>query len=224
MVSRIGGSPLIPTPLPNRPTGPTGPTIPVPTNPPVVVQPAPWRPGGTPWMKPAYDITIPDNLGRAPRTTDVTIKAGFDGRSPDQVVDLVRGNLTNALLPANQRLVDQSIRDNHKAFTMAVSNMFVAGSPPNRFVTNLLQNSTVTVQMTLSSVQPVIIQAKGPGTPGLSWYGKGPNGDWVQIPKPKYAVVAQSQVRLSPAPGLTMEYKKWSLPALAGPLSTITEL
>ena len=223
MVTRLGGLPLIPTPLPNRPGVPT-PTLPVPTNPPLV-QPAPWRPGtGVRWMKPAYDITIPDNLGRPPRTTDVTVKSGFDGKTPAEVVDLVKGNLTNALHPSNVRLVEQSIKDNHKAFTMAVSNMFVANSPPNRFVSNLLQTNAVTVQMTMSSVNPVIIQARGPGTPGLSWYGKGPNGDWVQIPKPKYPVVAQSQLRLAPAPGLTMEYKKWSTPALAGVLTTITEL
>jgi hypothetical protein len=222
MVSRLGGFPTV---LPTRPgTTPSTPSVPTPVAP-APISPAPWRPGAsTPWMKPTYDIVIPDNLGRPPRTTDVTIKKGFDGRSPDQVVDLVKSNLDNALHPSNRGLIDRMVRDNHRSFTIAVSNMFVANSPPNRFVTQLAQRNVVTVQMTMSAVNPVVIMAKGPGPERAKYYVKGPNGDYVQVPRPKYPVVAESKIRFSPEPSLTMDYPKWKTPALAGPLSTIEEL
>lgn len=221
MPTRIGGTPVFGGTLPTRPS--PNPTLPTP------VAPAPTRPGwgpggGTRWMKPAYDISIPDNLGRPPRTSDVTIKTGFDGKTPDEVVAKVKRNLKGGLHPSNRTLVERHIRENHKSFTIAVSNMFVGGSPPNRFVGLLAARNQVTVEMTMSAVNPVIIRAQGPGSSQPSYFGKGPNGDWVQIPPHKYPVVAEAQIRYRPEPSLTMDYPLWSTPALAGPLSTVEEL
>lgn len=224
MPTRIGGISVFDT-QPLRPT--TGPTLPAPPAPdpaPAPVRPG-WGPGtGSRWMKPTYDISIPDNLGRPPRTTDVTIRKGFDGKTPDEVVATVKRNLKGALHPSNRALVERHVRENHRSFTIAVSNMFVAGSPPNRFVSQLALRNQVTVQMTMSAVQPVIIRALGPGATQPSYYGKGPNGDWVQIPAHKYAVVAEAQLRYRPEPGLKLDYPLWATPALKGPLSTVEEL
>jgi hypothetical protein len=188
-----------------------------------VTQPG-WGGATSPWMKPAYHIVIPDNLGRAPRTSDVQIKKGFDGKSPDEVVSLVRSKLKGGIHPQNRTFVEKQIRENHRTFTIAVSNMFVAGSPPNRFVGQLAARNAVTVQMTMSSVNPVIITALAPGQTTPRHYARSTNGDWQQIPAHKYPVVAEAKIRLRPEPGLTMDYPRWAAPALKGVITTITEL
>jgi hypothetical protein len=225
MPTRIGGTTVFGpgTTLPTRPGGPSTPTVPTP------VAPAPVRPGWgppttSPWMKPAYDIVIPDNLGRPPRTTDVTIKRGFDNRTPDEVVSLVKRNLKGGILQSNRAFVDRTIKENHRSFTIAVSNMFIAGSPPNRFIANLAMRNSVSVQMTMSSVNPVIISALAPGASTPRYFAKGPNGDYAEIPAHKYPVVAESRIRLKPEPGLTMEYPLWAHPPLKGVITTIEEL
>lgn len=232
MPVRLPGGALLPG-LPTRPvvTAPTLPTLPTTPTVPTPVAPAPispsrpgWGPSTSPWMKPAYDISIPDHLGRPPRVTDVTIKKGFDGLSPDEVTGKVKKNLKGTLHPSNKTFVEKTIRENHRAFTMAISNMFVADSPPNRFVGLLAARNTVTVQGTMSSVNPVIIKAQAPGQAEPRYYAKGPGGDYVEIPAHKYPVVMESQIRFRPEPSLTVNYPVWRTPALAGPITTITEL
>lgn len=216
--SPVQPAPVQPAPVQPAPVQPA-PTRPVSTDP---VSPAPWRPSK--WVKPTYEIVIPDNLGRPPRVTDVIIKKGFDGRSPDQVVDLVKRNLQTPLHASNKSFVDKTIRDNHRAFTIAVSNMFVPNNEASNFASLQARRGTVTVLSTMSAINPVIVRVQ-PNTGGApQFFARGANGTYAPIPEPKYPVICEAKVRFRPEPGLAMQYPKWSASVLSGPTATITEL
>src|SRR5207253_2609086 len=50
-------------------------------------------------------IVVPPNLGRPPTSNDVTVEAGFDGKSPAEVDVIVRGRLTNTVDSSNDTFV-----------------------------------------------------------------------------------------------------------------------
>ena len=82
----------------------------------------------------AAKLSVPDGLGHAPTSADVTVEAGFDGKSPDQVLATVRGRLMNTIDASNERFVNETIRANHKSFTIALGNLFAVSSPFVTFV------------------------------------------------------------------------------------------
>lgn len=197
-----------------------GPSTPTPWRPPV----GPVRPTPTPgplFHTPAYNIQIPDGLGRPPRATDVKVIAGFDGLSPKAVVDRTIANLNGKVAPQNLAFVQRSITERHRDFTVACSNVFIANSPPRKFLEGMNPHS-IRVLGTMSSLQPVVYEVvRKPGAKP-EYYARNSSGGFEALAKPRGTPVMAADVRLYPA-GIAVSYVPWTNKALAGPLSTIVE-
>jgi len=171
-------------------------------------------------------IAVPSNLGRPPTSADVTVEAGFDGKPAAEAASLVRSRLTNTVDSSNERFVLQTIKDNHKAFTLAVGNLFAQGSPHATFVKSLGAEK-LTLLGTMSSLNPTIILAEKAGT--KSYYARGAGGRYESIPTPKYPVIMRAKIRLEtgatadPGQGVRVFYPAWSAKQLIGPTTTIIE-
>ncbi|MBX3228654.1 MAG: hypothetical protein KIT84_08380 [Labilithrix sp.] len=169
-------------------------------------------------------LSIPDGLGRPPTSNDVTVEAGFDGKSPDDVVALVRSRLTNKLYSGNERFVDETVRTNHKAFTIALGNLFAPSSPTAALV-NGLQADRITMLGTMSAVTPTIIMVEKAGA--ATYYARGEgSGAYQPIPKPRYPIIMRSRVRTlshPEGPGVRVFYPAWSAKVLEGPTGTVIE-
>lgn len=208
MSSRIpfpGTTPTAPT-LPTRPTGPTGPVAPT-----------------ILYKAPKALIELPPNLGRPPKATDLIIKKGFDGMTPDRAVTRIRNTLTNKLHPNNKKLVEDTARRAFRDFNVALNNVFAPGSPNNKFVAQFAGRN-VSVLGTMSSLNPVVYKVEGRGAEPARYFSRDWSGNFAEMQKPPTQVVMEAKVRLTP-PGLAMEYPKWTNKALAAAqLTTITEL
>ena len=164
-------------------------------------------------------LSVPDNLGRPPTSNDVTVEAGFDGKSPDEVLATVRGRITNTVDASNERFVAQTITTTHKAFTIAVGNLFANDSPHATFAQGLGADS-LTMLGTMSALNPTILVAEKAGT--KSYYARGASGRYEAIPAPKYPVIMRARVKLDPQ-GVRVFYPAWSAKVLSGPTSVVTE-
>jgi len=172
----------------------------------------------------AAKLSVPDGLGHAPTYTDVTVEAGFDGKSPDEVLALVRGRLTNTVDTSNERFVNETIRGNHKSFTIALGNLFAVSSPLVAFVTGL-QADRITLLGTMSVVTPTIILAEKAGV--STYYARGEGGgSYQQIAKPSYPIIMRSRVRRGSDPagqGVRLFYPAWSAKVLEKPTAIALE-
>jgi len=170
---------------------------------------------------PALRLSVPDNLGHPPTSADVVVEAGFDGKTPDEVVAIVRGRITNVVDPSNERFVEATIRDNHKAFTLAVNNMFAPGSPHAAFA-SALGATSLTMLGTMSSVTPTILRAETNGT--TTYYARGGSGRYEALATPpKYPVIMRAKLSLGGPGGVRVFYPAWSAKVLAGPTASIVE-
>lgn len=206
MVSRLT---LTPGGLPTSPTSPTLPGRPTPLD---VVK----------FKEPQAVIELP-RLNRPPKATDLIIKKGFDGKTPDEAVATVVSKLATPLAPGNKKLVEDTAMRANRDFNVALNNVFSPGSPNNKFVAQFA-GRTVSVLGTMSSMQPVVYKVEGRGMEPTRFYARDWSGNFSEMQKPPTQVVMEAKVRLSP-PGIAMNYPQWSNKSLATyPLSTITEL
>jgi hypothetical protein len=174
-------------------------------------------------------ISVPPNLGRPPTSNDVTVEAGFDGKPAAEAAILIRGRLTNTVDSSNERFITQTIKDNHKACTIATGNYFVPGSPHARFIdtAKTLGAVKLTLLCTVSAVNPTILQAETAAGVKTYWV-KGANG-FETIVAPKYPVIARTQLRFpttapnDPGQGVRVFYPAWSAKVLMGPTGTVIE-
>lgn len=174
------------------------------------------RPG---FDAPEYRLSIPDNLGRPPTSADVTVEAGFDGKTPDEARTIVRGRLTNTVHESNRRFVDKTITDTHKAFTIAVSNLFAPGSRDAAWLSGL-GAERITALGTMSALKPVILAVEKGGE--TSYYARGASRSYERIETPRYPVIMRARVSLEPA-GVRIFYPAWSAKVLTGPTAVIIE-
>lgn len=177
-------------------------------------------------------LSIPDNLGRPPTANDVTVEAGFDGKSPADVLKLVRSRLTNSVHSSNESFINKTIRDNHKAFTIAIGNLFAANSPHATFARNL-QADRLTMLGTVSALNPTIIKAEKAGA--TTYYARGAGGTYQQIDTPRYPILMRARIRLGATittdgagnedagQGVRVFYPPWSAKVLTGPTTVIIE-
>ncbi len=171
-------------------------------------------------------ISIPPNLGHPPTSSDVTVEAGFDGKPVVEAAQLVRSRLTNTVYRENEQFVARTIAENHKAFSLAVGNLFAADSPHARFAKSL-QAETLTLLGTMSVIHPTILVAETAGA--KSYYARGASGGYEAIPVPKYPVMMRAKLRLEtgvegdPGQGVRVFYPAWSAKVLRGPAVVITE-
>lgn len=192
----------------------TVPTLPVGPGP--VVPPVPFK-------APKAIITLPPNLGRPPKATDLIITKGFDGLSPDRAVTRIRNKLTNTLAPQNKKLVEDTARRAHRDFNVALNNVFTPGSPNNKFVAQFAGRQ-VSVLGTMSSMNPVVYKVAGKGIEPTRYYARDWSGGFAEMGRPPTQVVMEAKLRLTP-PGLVMEYPAWTNKALSSKqLTTIQEL
>ncbi len=165
-------------------------------------------------------ISVPDNLGRPPTASDVVVEAGFDGKPAAEAAALVRARLTNTVAEAHEDFVNQTIKDNHKAFTLAVGNLFARNSPHATFAQSLAADS-LTVLGTMSAVKPTILVAEKSGT--KTYYARGASGGYEPIFVPSYPVIMRAKIRLAtaavddPGDGVRIFYPAWSAKAVGGP-------
>lgn len=171
----------------------------------------------------AARLSIPDGLGRPPTAHDVTVEAGFDGTSPAEAIALARAHLTNAVHPQMEIFTVQTLRDTHKAFTLAVGNLFAMGSPHAEFAVSLGADS-LTMLGTMSALHPTILVAEKGGQ--KTYFARGESGRYEPLDPPRYPVPMRARVRLASAgdPGVRVFYPPWSAKVLAQPpLGSVTE-
>lgn len=171
-------------------------------------------------------ISVPSGLGRPPTANDVTVEAGFDGKPSAETAALVRGRITNAVHASNERFVAQTIADTHKAFTIAIGNLFAHGSPPAAFAASLGADE-LTMLGTMSAVHPTILVATKGGV--KSTYARGATGRYEPLESPRYPVIMRARVRLEtgaaddPGQGVRIFCPAWSAKVLSGPTTIIIE-
>jgi hypothetical protein len=171
-------------------------------------------------------ISVPPGLGRPPTSNDVTVEAGFDGVPAAEAATLVRGRLTNTVDSSNESFVRRTIADDHKAFTLAIGNLFAQGSPHAAFAKALAADK-LTLLGTMSAVRPTILVAEKAGVTAL--YARGESGAYEAIATPKYPVIMRARIRLAtgaaddPGQGVRVFYPAWSAKVLSGPTTTIIE-
>ncbi len=173
------------------------------------------------YVAPKALIELPPNLGRPPKATDLIIRKGFDGLTPDAAVAKMRKALTGKVAPQNEALVLSTAKDRYRDFNVAMNNVFAPNSPNNQFVKSLAP-AQVSMLGTMSSMTPVVYKAvSSDGT--TKYYSRDWSGNFAEQPKAPTNVVMEAKVRVEP-PGLVMSYPKWKNAALAGQLVTITEM
>ena len=171
-------------------------------------------------------ISVPQTLGRPPTSNDVTVEAGFDGKPAAEAAILARGRLTNTVDSTNESFVKKTIADNHKAFTLAVGNLFAQGSPHATFAKALAADK-LTLLGTMSSLRPTLLVAEKAGV--TTYYARGAGGGYEAIEAPKYPVIMRARIRLAtgavadPGQGVRITYPAWSAKVLTGPTTTIIE-
>ncbi len=153
-----------------------------------------------------------------PTSADITIETGFDGRTPDQVVEEVSHRLTNELDSTNQHFVRDSIAESQRMVTIAMSNVLATGSPSRAFA-DARGLSEITVVGTMSSIKPTFLAIKTPGAPTQYFERTGSSYTATTM---GYPVIMRGRVRL--VPGATnIFYPAWSATVLAAPTSVIDE-
>jgi hypothetical protein len=173
-------------------------------------------------------MEIPDNLGRPPTSNDVQIARGYDGRLRAPALAMIRANIQNPVHVQNERFVSDSIAASYKAFNVGLSNLFIPGSPPRRFMDSLAPDS-VEFLCTISTLNPTIVRYEKDGRVG--YLQRAPSGGgYVRADASlikddgeiRYPVLLRAKVRFD-KPGVQLEYPKWSATVLSAPTSTVTE-
>ncbi|MFZ5443894.1 MAG: hypothetical protein ACOZQL_28070 [Myxococcota bacterium] len=171
--------------------------------------------------EPTPDITLPPNLKRPPTAADLIINRTFDGLTPQAAAGRIREKFKGTIAPQNEALVKQTVDARVRDMQVALNNVFTPGTPNRRFLESQLP-ATLRVIGSLSQSNPVVYEVSKRGE-GTKYYTKSWSGSFVEMPKPPAQVVMSAQVTLEPR-GLQMNYTEWSNKALAGQITTITEL
>lgn len=187
------------------------------------LRPGPLRPLPIrkPLPAPTPEITLPPRLGRPPRPEDLIIKRTFDGLTPEQAGEKIRGALKNEVAPANRALVDGTIKERVRDMQVALNNVFTPGTPNATFLLGH-QPAKLEVLGTMSRSSPVVYQVTKEGQPPR-YFAKAWGGAMTELQKPPGNVIMRAEVTLEPR-GIRMQYPAWQNKALEGRLSEITEL
>lgn len=161
-----------------------------------------------------------------PTIDDVTITAGVDGNSTSVALATVRSKMTTKLAAQNSAFVDKTILDTHKAFTIAVSNVYVAGSPPNKLISpgGDLAGAEISVLGVMSAVHPTVIMAKKPGERVSRFFVPAGGGAYEELKSMPYAVIMKARLQNGAQGGIRVSYQRWGNQSLGEQLTTITEL
>ncbi|MBX7114958.1 MAG: hypothetical protein K1X64_11580 [Myxococcaceae bacterium] len=185
--------------------------------PPGIVQP----PKPPLYTRPQYDVLIDSRPGVTPTLDDVTVRKGFDGLTPDEVVKKVLSLNQTPVHQSNRRFIERHIKEQHRAFTVGVSNAFVWGSPSNKVLAGLGVNEFKALG-TLQGSQAVVFEVRRPDQINATYYAFNDAGQFAQAAAPTMPIVMEAAIRLKPA-GVAIDYPGWRAPVLSGPTVTIEE-
>ncbi len=174
------------------------------------------------YTRPQYDVLIKQRPGVTPTLRDITVRKGFDGLTPDEVVKKVLSLNQTPVHPSNQRFIEKHIEEQHRAFTVGVSNALVWGSPSNKVLGALGVNEFRALG-TLQGSQAVVFEVRRPDQINASYYGLNAAGKFAEVAAPTQPIVMEAAIRLKPA-GVAINYPGWRAPVLSGPTSNIEEL
>jgi hypothetical protein len=176
---------------------------------------------GAGFQTPTPHITLSPGLNRPPNQRDLRIKRTFDGLSPTVARDKVLSRITNPIAKENLTLTQNQVDNRVRDMQAALNNVFTPGTPPRQFFESL-QPTALVVHSTLSDSSPVYYEVLRKSESEPRFYARDWSGRLAEVARPKGPTIMSASIRLEPQ-GIAMVYPKWSMPALAGPLSTITE-
>lgn len=203
---------------------PLKPPLKPPTDVPVTPRPPADRPpiwDGVGMIPPSFRLEYPDGLRRPPTVDDLTVLWGLDNRTPDEVVALVRTNLSGPLHPENRGFIDRSVRIAHRAFTVAVNNAFTPNTPFQTFKGQFPADARFELLGTLAMLHPTLVRVKVPGEAEPQIYELTPAG-YQRLSKVPYPVIMETPLSFHPAL-VAPSYPSWSMAALSQPLTVVTE-
>ncbi len=171
------------------------------------------------FQDPACDLSLPPRLGRPPTTRDLIIKKTWDGKTPQQAAKTIRDHLMKVKVwPGNEQIVTTMIDARVRDLAVALNNVFTPKTPNRQFIDGLKPTKVEVLASTTAIVYRLTDKNNVQKCYTRDWSGR-----YVEMSAPPKFVVMSAELRLTP-PGLKMSYPDWSAPALAGPLTTITEL
>jgi hypothetical protein len=172
------------------------------------------------------DIELPP--GMAPTADNVQVNKGFDGKTPNEAFAIVKSHILNKVAPQNDTFVETTIKTNHKAFTLAVGNLFAQASPYVAWL-DTLDADRITMLGTISAVNPTVIMVEKAGKP-TAYFARGDSNayesfDW---PHYKYPILMRARIRRTSDPagqGVRIYYPPLVAKVLVNPIgAVITEL
>lgn len=175
-------------------------------------------------LPPAAAIDYPTDLA-VPLTADlVTVQGGFDGLTPENVIDVIRSRVPNTIAPGNEQFLRNTITTSLKSFTLAVNNVFIENTPAGIWLRNLHADE-ITMLGTMSSVHPTALMTKKNGVE--SYWVRSATGyepiDWATY---HYPVLMRAHIRLETDPagaGVRIFYPACPLKVLERPTGTVEE-
>lgn len=171
------------------------------------------------FTSPRVHLDIPKNLGRPPNSDDIQVVRGFDGLTPGEAVAKIAANLGDPVHSSNRAFVDDTIRSSHKAFTVAVNNAFIPGSPVhNRFHQ---MRSPVAIVGTMSAVHPTLIEVRH--QPDKPTYYTRDGANLQRIDDMRYPIILRADLLWQPAPGVRVTHPQWRAPVLSDVTGTVIE-
>lgn len=199
---------------------PQVPTLTTPTSP-TTVTPGRIDPIRKPLPAPTPNITLPPRLNRPPTTNDLIIKRTFDGLTPAAAEKKISVALKGRVAAENRTLVDSTIKQRVRDMQVALNNVFTPGTPNRQFLESQMP-AKLHVIGSMSGSNPVVYQVTKEGQPP-KFFTKGWGGGFTELTKPPIQQVMNAEITLEPR-GIRMGYPAWENKALAGKLTTITEL
>lgn len=169
------------------------------------------------------EIDFPENLGRPLTMDDITVKKGFDGKSPEEVAKIVRASFEGALQSSYESFIRERTLDVHKRWTLVIANAFAKDFPAATFVQTVASEGTA-VFMVATPRGEIFLVTSHPED-GDQWYlAKGNSFEPMAVAagfKPFTPPIARAELRMNP-PGIRIEYPKWRWAPLAK-IATIEE-
>lgn len=169
------------------------------------------------------DISFPQDPSRPLTIDDVTVSKGFDGRTPEEVAQIVRANFQGTIHPSREAFVHQQTIDVHKRWTLVIANAFSENFPASKFVQTVASEGT-SLFIVATPRGEIFLQTTNPED-GEQWYiAKGNSFEPMAVAsgfKPFTPPIARAELRLDP-PGIRVEYPTWKWAAL-GQGATITD-
>jgi hypothetical protein len=167
------------------------------------------------FVPPALELFIPP--GVRPTSENVRVVHDFSGMTPTEALNLVLSRQQEALHSENERFVSEIILQTHKAWTLALNNVFVLSPNPARTFTEaqLASGARVTFIGVMSAVNPVWARVETNNS--VQWFVN-KSGRYESQTVPSYHVLFEAEVRYSPEAGIKINHPNWSDPRLSQPI------